>query len=152
VSIADHFERFLVPEAEISLKVIFDNVRNYLICGALLGMALWLQSGKAIAPPVLFAGPPTKVGLQLLFWTTIAIFGVLFTVNACQSYVIGRRLLRFLDEAPSTTAHSARMPRCLRALIWLIAFVLTNITIVIVFGIATVAIYFPWFAAVGSRT
>ena len=37
-----------MPEASTSLKLVFDNIRNYAICGALLVYALWVlaQSGK----------------------------------------------------------------------------------------------------------
>ncbi len=38
---------FLMPESATSLKLIFDNVRNYAICGALLVYALWVLSRGA---------------------------------------------------------------------------------------------------------
>ena len=41
---------FVIPESRLSLKLYFDNVRNYAICGALLAFGLWLQSKWAILP------------------------------------------------------------------------------------------------------
>lgn len=40
---------FLMPESSASLKLVFDNIRNYAICGALLVYGLWVlsQSTKA---------------------------------------------------------------------------------------------------------
>ncbi len=54
MSVGENFRRFVLPESQLSLKLVFDNVRNYFITGAFLAMTLWFQSGKAVPPPVVF--------------------------------------------------------------------------------------------------
>jgi hypothetical protein len=146
-------ETFLIPESVISLKLVFDNVRNYLICGAVLSMTLWFQSGKAVAPPIIFNGPPTQDGWQLLIWASRIAFVLLFVLNAYQSYLIGRKALSFLEQPQSTHASSsssnpAKLPWYLHVLVFVVALVLTGALIVTILAFAFVAIYFSWFAAV----
>ena len=41
---------FVLPESRRSLKLYFDNVRNYAVCGVLLAFGLWLQVKWAELP------------------------------------------------------------------------------------------------------
>jgi hypothetical protein len=45
-------KHFVLPEEDASLKLVFDNVRNYAICGGTLLFSVWLfgQSAKAVSP------------------------------------------------------------------------------------------------------
>jgi hypothetical protein len=81
---------FLVPEPNLSAKLIFDNVRNYLVVGAFFAVSNWLQSG-GIAMENPFFNP--KFGGQhslihsWVFWSAVA----LFSLNLLQSLELGRR-------------------------------------------------------------
>ncbi len=86
------FEAFVLPEQILSLKLVFDNVRNYVICGAILGLALWFRSGKASAPPFIFKSAPND-GWALVTWTSLVVFSALFSLNLFQSYLLASRLL-----------------------------------------------------------
>lgn len=156
MTIRSDFENFLLPESSLSLKVIFDNVRNYLICGAVLSMTFWFQSGRATAPPIIFNGPP-KGGWQLLIWASLAAFFLLFLLNAYQSYLIGRKAFTFLDvpqsgDGSATSASPKRLPWYLHLVIYVFAVIATNVLLIMIFSLALFAIYFSWFAAVGGRT
>ncbi len=148
-------ERFLLPEKEVTLKLIFDNIRNYFICGAILGMAFWFTSGKATAPPFIFRGPP-KDNWQLVTWSSIAVFFLLFVLNGYQSYLIGRRTLSFLEEMPDTsTASTTSSPSAkrrfnlgVRFTIKIVALTITLLFIFLILTLAMLAIYISWFAAV----
>ncbi|PHM21047.1 MAG: hypothetical protein CK604_01190 [Curvibacter sp. PD_MW3] len=155
MTIRSDFENFLLPERVLSLKVIFDNVRNYLICGAILSMTFWLQSGRATAPPIIFNGPP-KDGWQFLIWASLAAFFSLFLLNAYQSYLIGRKAFKFLDaprsdEGDFTSADPKRLPWYLHLAIYVFAAIATVALIFMIFALALFAIYFSWFAAIGGR-
>lgn len=49
-SLKERFEVLLVPERELSIKLIFDNIRNYLLCAALFGVSLWFERGSPGMP------------------------------------------------------------------------------------------------------
>jgi hypothetical protein len=143
--------RFVLPEAELSLKVVFDNVRNYLICGALLGMALWFRSGKATAPPLIFNGPP-KDGWVLLTWFASVVFVLLYFLNLYQSYLIARRFFPFLStEQNAGPTKRVKLPIYIEIVVLLLAMVLTGVILTLGFAGLLFAIYVPWFAASGSR-
>jgi hypothetical protein len=83
---------FLVPEPILSAKLIFDNVRNYVVVGALFAVASWLQSGGVALDNPFFK--PRFGGQQAfihswIFWTAVS----LFAVNVLQSLELGRRAL-----------------------------------------------------------
>lgn len=145
------FARFVLPEREVSLKLVFDNIRNYLICGALLGMILWFASGKASAPPLIFNGPP-KDGWLLLKWFTTALFAVLYLLNLYQSYLIARSFFSAVtgEEAPDGTT-KANLRWYWHVIIYIVALALTMVVITLSLFALLLAIYLPWFAATGTR-
>lgn len=71
-------KRFILPEETVSLKVVFDNVRNYLICAAVVGAvgALGPSSGRDDVVP----------------WTLIVFAILLIGTNALQSWFIVERI------------------------------------------------------------
>src|SRR5574337_1214669 len=144
------FENFLLPESSLSLKIVFDNIRNYLICGAVLGLVFWFQSGRATAPPILFSGPP-RDGWQLLKWVSLVVFFLLFLLNAYQSYLIGRKAFRFLNTPPSNAGSadltiSKRLPWYVHMAVYAFAVIATNVLLWMVFLLTLFAVYFLWFA------
>ena len=74
----------LVPEDKISLKLAFDNIRNYAICAALFAASKWL--GEQVKWSVWLHGATYAI--------TILALGFLL-LNALQSFVIGAR---FFDQ------------------------------------------------------
>ena len=148
-------EFFLMPEKDLSLKIVFDNVRNYLICGALLSMVFWFKSGKAIAPPFIFKGPP-KDEWQFLTWSTLAAFLILFALNAYQSLLISQRVFRFGNErhpnlGSDPIPNVKEIPWHVQCLILARSLALLAVIVPLVLGVAITAVYFSWFAAVGGR-
>jgi hypothetical protein len=78
-------KKFILPDDPVSLKTIFDNIRNYLMCAGVVG-----------AIGVL--GPSTAGGSSIL----IAFSIVLIAANALQSWLVivgwTRRIERFQRE------------------------------------------------------
>ena len=82
---------FLVPEQHLSLKLFFDNLRNYGICAAFaaLGAWLWLLRGgglKAVQIPLWV--PST---LAIACWLLVA---CLLILNVCQTWMLSSELFR----------------------------------------------------------
>ncbi len=86
--------RFLLPEESISLKLVFDNVRNYLLCGALaaVGVALAKLDGATITN--------TFDALPLWPWSLKVIFLLLLAANAVQTVLIINRATRGVGNIP----------------------------------------------------
>lgn len=138
-------DRFILPEKELSLKVVFDNFRNYAIIGGLGAMAHWFQSGKASAPPVIFQQNPTG-GWEVYSWICFGIAAVLFMLNIAQSYHIAKRAyLLVVLEGGSRVAR--RLPLFAH---YFLALFFVLIGLAMTFLIAILAIYIVWFAVVGS--
>ena len=156
MSIRRSLEVFLLPESTLSLKLVFDNIRNYFICGGLLGMVFWFQSGKATAPPVVFKAPPAD-GWQLLTWTTLLTTGILFCLNVYQSYLLFRRPMKFLDDQPNTKNISTAQEG--NKVAWYIYFIAYSFAIIATLAFITIffvlfqlVLYLPWFASAASRS
>ena len=87
---------FVFPEAKRSLKLYFDNVRNYAICGALLVFDLWLYAqwiALASAGQMQFTLGSIAVrleGVELLvsIFTVSGVLVVLLFLNAIQSWFL----------------------------------------------------------------
>ena len=79
---------FLVPESHLSLKLYFDNLRNYGICGAFaaLGSWAWLHINSALP-----SQSPTWVGpsIAAVIWTLVAIA---LCLNCMQTWILTREL------------------------------------------------------------
>lgn len=78
------FARFLVPESEVSLKLWFDNIRNYFICGALY-LPLSREQPWTTTP----------AWLAFLFGTIIV---VLPAINVLQTFALAKRTLSQLNR------------------------------------------------------
>ena len=78
------FGRFLLPEGNVSLKLIFDNVRNYVIVGGILALGHWVRGGVT-------TGAAQKLQKYFLLDSTIlsslifAIGAGLFLLNGAQT-------------------------------------------------------------------
>jgi hypothetical protein len=145
-------KRFLLPEKEVSLKLLFDNARNYVIVGAFVAMARWLEKGKANAVPDVFSGAPAT-GWKELMWLCLTIALVLFMLNLGQSVVIGRRMLKMLTGADSAEPGQPGLsaaPWYVRILVWTLAAVLTFVVLATGALLLLLAIYMVWYTAVGA--
>lgn len=144
------FNRFLLPEKELSLKVVFDNFRNYAIVGGLAAMAHWFQSGKASVPPIIIKGV-REGGWEINAWICLTIAAVLFVLNVLQSYYIVGRLLGF-DRKGSEGGREA-----VNALPWYMQLVWTMIAAcfsAVIMGVALLLInlfiFIVWFSVAGG--
>lgn len=144
------FKQFILPEDRLSLKLVFDNVRNYAICGALLSLAFWFRSGKATPPPLIFTGPP--LAWWPLEWMSLAAFAILFGFNAYQTILI---VLRLWGEFIKVDKAESKGPSTAPWYIWILYYLLALPLLALVFGgiwmIALLVIYIPWFTAVGTH-
>lgn len=91
---------FLVPESHLSLKLYFDNVRNFGICGALGAAGTWMWNG----PGGVLASMPgkTTTAVAVGVWVFAA---ALFVLNLLQANVLlaeARIALRHLWAARTT--------------------------------------------------
>lgn len=87
--------RFLLPEDSVSLKLVFDNVRNYIICAAVFTLAKILPS-KVHSTGIDRVDPD---GLQY-FLPLLVVFGAMLTMlNVMQTEQIARVLFREYKKA-----------------------------------------------------
>src|SRR5687768_6237689 len=69
------FKRFLVPEEAISLRIVFDNVKNYAVCAVIYASALTLSRNIPTGAPEKIEEPP-----ELLLIYGLIIAGGLLTI------------------------------------------------------------------------
>ena len=87
---------FLMPESSTSLKLVFDNIRNYAICGALLVYALWVlaQSAKATAggswaaPLGIATLQMSQTELRLIAVSALLLTALLSALNLLQTWLL----------------------------------------------------------------
>lgn len=102
------FKRFLLPEKELSLKLIFDNLRNYAIIGVLFGLAHWVQGGVTSGTARGFQ-KLIPVDNKVLAWVILALAAVLFLLNGLQTTeLMGRSLDSFWDRGVTQLAWKGR--------------------------------------------
>lgn len=143
--------RFILPEKEVSLKIVFDNARNYVIVGAFVAMARWFASGKVYVPALFFGEGSDSYQRTVLMIACVTIAGVLFILNTAQSVSILSRLLDALpaEREPVKMApvkHSLPVSFLIRLSAWFFY------AIFIIFAIVSIrtAVYIVWFSAVGG--
>lgn len=80
---------FFVESDKPTLKAIFDNIRNYIICGTMFAISVWVKK----IPPELLS--PDKPGHHDAFYMSrfyyygfLAIAIILTVLNAIQTYVL----------------------------------------------------------------
>jgi hypothetical protein len=141
--------RFLLPEKDVSLKLVFDNARNYVIVGAFVAMARWFENGKATVPPLLYA--PEKANWAVSAWVCLAVAGILFLMNVGQSYHIGTRLFDMIAGS-SDEGRVVRRKQSLRRRIFIRMLALCALTVVLAVAVLLIdlAVYIVWYSAVGS--
>lgn len=142
--------RFLLPEKEVSLKVVFDNLRNYAIIGVIVAMAQWFQSGRATAPTLIFK-KATRANWDFEVWTCLAVAAVLFVLNLWQSYHVVIGLTTFGDaESGPSTGERAKRPWHTRIFIWVLVLCLFAVFMAIMVSLFNLVVFIAWFAAVGN--
>jgi hypothetical protein len=148
-------KKFLLPEKELSLKVVFDNIRNYAIIGGIIFIARWFQSGKATAPPYIFNGPPHG-GWGPYAWVFLAIALILFVLNAGQTYCIWLRLNLFglAEDSPvsSGTLYEKLFKQRWYIIIGVYVFALSMTAVVLLMFVMMLnfIVYLAWFPAAGG--
>lgn len=75
---------FLIPEEHVSLKHFFDNLRNYAICAAFIGLGVWLwKMPDGIFPKFV---PHYLVSMSAcVIWLTA---GILLVLNCIQLWIL----------------------------------------------------------------
>lgn len=121
--------RLLVPQREVTLNLIFDNLRNYLLCGALLALTTWmaqLPTSKLapfiVDPPWLF---PTAHALSQF------VFLVLSFLNLCQSWFLFS-VLATLGASNTTENRRVGANRQESAIRRIISFIVTRLLLLAV--------------------
>jgi hypothetical protein len=140
--------RFILPEKEVSLKLVFDNARNYVIVGAFVAMARWFASGKATVPPMFFSDVSQPRDRTIFVFACFAVAGILFLLNAVQScYIVTRLILtKFGEEGVDYSKH----PGHVRVWMNVISCCILAALFMFVLMLMRLAIYMVWFSAVGS--
>ena len=85
------FYEFLVPEQHLSLKLFFDNLRNYGICAAFaaLGAWLWLSSRANVAG--VSVPPWLPLAFAIACWSLVS---CLLFLNVLQTWMLSNELFR----------------------------------------------------------
>ena len=80
---------FVLPERHLSLKLIFENVANYAICGALFAFALWIKKSPALASEMPWMHQYPTLRYAIFVATFLGVLG-LACLNSYQSYLLLR--------------------------------------------------------------
>ena len=144
--------RFLLPEKDVSLKLVFDNARNYVIVAGFVAMARWFEAGKATPVPYVFSGPP-KTGWGELMWLSLGIGVVLFLLNLGQSYLIVKRLVKAvlgIESSDSGKQTAKTWPWYVGLVVWVLAALFSLSIIAASMLLLNFAFYMVWYAAAGA--
>ena len=89
-------QHFVLPEETVSLKIVFDNVRNYFICITLIAAVL----AMAAQFPLNSGG----IARDLIIWPwSLRVFAlVLLGANALQSWLIITKVTKDIGRLPRT--------------------------------------------------
>jgi hypothetical protein len=95
-------KEFFLADEKLSLKLLFDNVRNYGIVAGIFYAAMWLQGPSASGPPFLTNGHVD--GSKVAYILNVG--GVLLGVfNGYQTWLILGRVFRLGPRPPGVPAH-----------------------------------------------
>jgi hypothetical protein len=147
-------KEFFLSKKEITLKDVFDNVRNYAIAAIFLSMAFWFRSGKATYPTLLFDAPP-KYGWDSYGWVCIVVFGLLFCANACQSFLMINRFFHFLFKSEKVVKvndnGAVKLAWWKELFVKVVAVIVVAIFVNFFLVIGILVVYISWFAAIGVK-
>ena len=114
---------FVLPEDKASLKLIFDNVRNYIICGSVYLLHLWLKSQPTASFSGILVSPAIEQSLITGF--VLLIVYALAGFNLLQSYMLFGPTFRAIQtRVESLTQAAAERPSLGRSLLSLLVVVL----------------------------
>ena len=144
------FNRFLVPEPAVSLKLVFDNLRNYAIVGGVFALSHWVQSGAA--PLAAHKFQYRLLDGAFMSWVFLALGVLSFVANLCQTnLLLLRSILSSLTRGRSGTA---KLKKCVswqdylqRSTVW-VAVVLLYVTMLVMSS--QVVAHVALFAATGG--
>lgn len=144
---------FFLPDKEMSLKVVFDNLRNYAIVGGIVALANLLNNGKLMLPAVLY-GKSHFPNAKLVVWSILGFAMLLFAANTLQSiFIILRILIRYSetgyeDDVPFVPRHQSLAERIWDYVCWAGVIVAMLVFVLILMNFA---MYLVFFAASGVR-
>jgi hypothetical protein len=148
---------FLVPKKELSAKLVFDNVRNYLIAATFFAMANWLRVGAPAPADNHFLKPAFRTHIPYLTELAVASGTVLLVLCTAQSLELARRgFLAFRDAMlkyyEAVERHPSPVVGILGALAG-IAIIISSVFAVILFYLyaVTTILSLLTFAAYGGR-
>jgi hypothetical protein len=137
----DGIAKFLLPEKDLSLKLVFDNVRNYAIVGAIFVAAQWSFGRQISGPPVLTHGASDGTVISFIF---LAVGLILAAMNACQTFLLVRRLTG-LDRTGDSVFKVAGWPWYAKVATFILAMFMSLLTVAAFFAIGGFVVYFAWF-------
>ena len=79
---------FLIPEKYLSLKLFFDNLRNYAICAAFTALGAWVWT-VPVATSFVIVWPWMPSAAAILIWVVSAAF---LALNCGQTWLLTREL------------------------------------------------------------
>ena len=85
------FYEFLVPEQYLSLKLFFDNLRNYGICAAFAALGAWLWIGRGGVANVVQVAPWVLSAVAVACCLLVA---CLLVLNVLQTWFLSNELFR----------------------------------------------------------
>ena len=155
---------FAVPEPATSVKLIFDNVRNYIICATFLALSVWLRKGAPGAPTEA-KGPRFHEITEVLASLALLVGGCLLLLNVLQSLEFYRRAIDATVKGVGALSSKAvnalptHLPKPI-ALLVIVALMLILIgsaialllaLLILALSISVVLVYLMLFAGASSR-
>ena len=88
-------ERFILPDEKISLKLVFDNFRNYILCGAIGTIVILLEQRDVTEFPIKL-GPSPDWDALIVWGKTI--FFAFVVLNMLQGILIFLKFTRLIID------------------------------------------------------
>jgi hypothetical protein len=102
---AGRIGKFLLPDETLTLKVVFDNVKHYALCGGLAGVSEWAfkhvdHSKIPTNGPVFLIRDDLLRGdfLEIAAWSLVLLSAFLSLMTLCQTYAIFSRLFNVFGD------------------------------------------------------
>ena len=140
---------FILPESKLTLKLYFDNVRNYAICGALLAFSVWLYRqwldlNLTHAEPF-SVGPIniqlSEVDLLASLITVNLVLVALLLLNILQTWflVLHPLIVRITGSDPFAAAHTTTSIKYSKERPWLLVLLASLTLLLLNFPIVQIA-------------